>query len=155
MFLCVSTGLQAQAGLYAGTAKKIVGKPFKENNPDKLFKLYKNTGGYLLDNSREEFEVWIGLYQKENIHLVVMYSLDTVSRQNRVLDILGIKLPDALTVIQAGSCSINGEFSIEIIATERKGKVLNGWRALRDKLRFQKMDRPALQKTNCTVEGAD
>lgn len=84
-----------------------------------------------------------------------MYVLDTATNQSRVLDIVETELPDALTVIQTGSCSINGEFSIEIIATERKGKMLNGCRALGDKLRFQKIDRLSLQKTNCLVEGAD
>jgi hypothetical protein len=143
----------AQPGQFAGTSKKLLGNTFKESNPDKLFKTYRYEGGYLLDNSREEFEVWVSYYKKGSIRLVVMYALDTVGNKNSVLDILELKLPDTLTNLQAGSCSISGEFSEEIIATERKGKILAAWRALRDKLRFQKMSKASMEAVNCTIEG--
>jgi hypothetical protein len=143
----------AQPGLYAGSANKMIGKKFTAINPDKLFTAYQYTGGFLLDDSRQEFEVWISLYKKGNTHLVVMYALDTLTHKNSVLDILELKLPDAVTNIQCTTCSINGEYSHEIIAVERKRKILNGWRALRDKLRFQKMEKVSLSKINCIVEG--
>lgn len=143
----------AQPGLYAGAAKKWVGKAFTDDNPDNIFKMYNYTGGYLLDESRQEFEVWVRQYKKGNTHLVVMYAMDTITRNNRVLDILEIKLPDAAANIQAGFCSSNGQTDMEIIAIERKGRILNGWRSLRDKLRFQKISKAGLAAVNCTVEG--
>jgi hypothetical protein len=145
----------AQPGQYAGGFKKTVGKPFAGARPDRLFQQYQYTGGFLLDDSRQEFEVWITLYRKGNTQLAVMSTLDTVNQSNKVLDILEVKLADRHTNLQSGSCSIGSVYSIEIIAAERKGKILNAWRAVRDKLRFQKMPKASLTSINCTVQGAD
>jgi hypothetical protein len=153
LFLLITQSSHAQPGTYASTTRKIIGRPFKQNNPDKLFNTYQYIGGYLLDNSTQEFEVWVRQYKKGHTNLIVLYLLDTVRHKNSVLDILELKIPDAVTNIQAGSCNLGGEFSIEIIAIERNGKILNAWRALRDKLRFHKMSKSSLATINCTVEG--
>lgn len=153
-FIFLTAAGFAQPGLYAGAAKKFIGASFTGNHPDALLQPYRNTGGCLLDNSRLEFEVWMSQYQKGNTHLIVMHTLDTAGGKNTVLDVLELKLPDAATVIQTASCSLSGVYSVEIIATERKGKILNAWRASRDKLRFRKMDKAGAARVNCAVEGA-